>query len=142
MNGAQYLGDEIVFVSFDDLAAEGFPKAATIKQGSFPLFPERKTFTRPVGGLVRFYPPPSREAAAVHAPDLLAFVEYDADAEGTCRRAEPELAAVGLVQQCFGGLGRDPRILGVVARLSGIPAHSIRFSHPRQVKEVLERPGR
>jgi hypothetical protein len=130
MAGAKYLGDELAFVRFEDRRIEAFPKAVTLKSGSFALFGEQATHDDPVRGPIRYVRP--KDTALIgepFSPELLVFPRYDArvrDIWVTDLRSHE--VAFELVRQCFGGLGRDPRTMELVAKLSSVRALGLRYS--------------
>lgn len=128
-HGAKYLSDEVVFVRFDDRRVEGFPKAATLKEGSFPLFSEAPTWYAPLRGMVRYYDPPSwlPPFHALPRVDLIVVPRYQPASGPTITPLAPHETALVLAQVCFGGLGRDPRILGVAAELASVPARLLEY---------------
>jgi hypothetical protein len=140
VQGATYLGDEAVFVRFDDGMSAAYAKAATIKEGSFPLFSMAAAEYRHISrGPVRYFFPeriPAGERTL--APlSLLMFSEFEEGGEGATNRIEPELAATGLVQQAFGGLERDGKVLHTIADLAKLPACHVRYAHPSQAHRAM-----
>jgi hypothetical protein len=126
---ASYLGDEVAFVRFSDGTMIPFPKAATLKQGSFDCFPARETWHDPVRGPVRYVMPDGEPGDAAISPALVVFPRWTAEASGaTVELLDPERTALGLVRQTFGGLSRDARTLEVVTRLARLPAYTITYS--------------
>lgn len=138
--GGTYLGDDLCFVDLDTLTLRGLAKAATLKQGSFALYPESETFTDPLRGPVRYFLPP--QIRAPHEPGLpltrLIFPRYTPDAP-TCAEPLPApLAALALVQQLYGGGEWGERALRAAARLAQRPAHVIRYRALEEFESALE----
>lgn len=131
LRGARYLSDEVTFVRAESLVVEPFPKAITLKRGSFQLIPERETHADPARGPIRYFAPDhaARMADTRPAPALIVFPRFDPG----CRqlretRLGPEETAFRLVGQCFGGLGRLPDSLATLARLSARGSYAMEFS--------------
>ncbi len=121
--GAEYLGDDLLFLHYDEPSLMGFPKAVTLKEGSFALFPDAPTRQDPFRGPVRYLLPPR----PLHGPIALdpssarlVFPHYLADNTPRAVPLEPEIAALSLLQQAFGGVGVDRRLLSVVRRLTAL----------------------
>ena len=147
---ATYCGDEVVFVHLENRQLEPFPKAATLKHGSFFLFAKSPTYEDPIRGELRYHLPKewaSPELSASHVaqdcansnvrdsleslapPTLLVFPRYDRKAENPAiTELSPEATALALVQQTFGGLERDPRIMDCLVDLAEIPSFEIAYS--------------
>lgn len=126
----QYLGDEIAFVRFEDRKLEAFPKAATLKQGSFSLFPEVETFRDPIRGPVRYHRP-KNSAKLGHTTEigLIVFPRWvEGLEEVRITELEQPQSAFELIQQCFGGLERDPRTMALIAAISAIQSVRLEFS--------------
>jgi hypothetical protein len=118
--GARYLGDEVVFVGLDDKCIRAFPKAATLKEGSFPLFAEGPTWYSPLRGALRYYQAPDPAPAFHSLPkaDLIVLPSYQPSAELSITELARHETALILLQQCFGGVGRYEKSLGIVADIS------------------------
>ena len=126
---ARYHGDEVALVRFSDGTAAPFAKAATIKEGAFGCFPPGHTWRDPIRGPVRYVSPPAAAADPAMRPVALVFPHWTADHPDAAVDAVPaETAALELVRQTFGGLGRDPRTLDVIAGLAGLPAYELTYS--------------
>lgn len=128
--GAGYLGDELTFVRYEDLGVEPFPKAATLKAGAFDLFSEVETHLDPIRGPVRYHLPVAAAPAATELgpPAAIVLPRFDPGADRPeLSVLDPGALALELVQQLFGGLARDPRALGLVARLARTVAYSLTF---------------
>jgi hypothetical protein len=140
---ATYLGDELAFIRFDDRRMEAFPKAVTLKEGSFSLFPEADTFRDPLRGPVRYHHPENcAPAGHIVDLDLIVFPRYVPEAEEPCAtEVEPAQTAFELIRHCFGGLERDPRTMSSIAAISRVPAFEITFSDPaaagRAIRAIL-----
>lgn len=122
-----YLADDIVFVNPDSLAVRGFPKAGTLKAGSFPLFAEcgiSTTHHDPIRGPLH-YLLPERHALQAARPDAIVFPIYEENAQLSVEQVEKPLAAFALVQQSF---GRGPRRLQTAAKLAETKTWLIRHS--------------
>lgn len=137
--GARYFGDELAFVRFDDQKLEAFPKAVTLKQGSFPFAPDAMTHQDRVRGPIRYQSPPSSAGLGEQASvGLILFPRYLPGAsELRITELEPHEVALELIQQCFGGLERDSRMMEIVAALSKTPAYAISFSEGTDVFKIL-----
>jgi hypothetical protein len=143
--GAIYRGDEITFVRFSDRRLDVFPKAATLKSGSFELFDfagSAPIHHDPVRGPVRYRLPASAVKAGSDehlAPlSLIVLPHYTPDVTlPQVTRLTPPETALELVQQCFGGLERDPLTLGVVAALAATPAFAVEFSAARDAETAI-----
>jgi len=128
-DAAAYLGDEVTFVRFSDTAVVPFAKAATVKAGAFACFAETVTWRDPIRGPVRYVAAATAPPVAA-TPALLVFPRWDADRAGEDAEivpVRPEDVALELVRQSFGGLGRAPRTLEIVARLATLPAYLIGY---------------
>lgn len=139
-SGCTYLSDEVAFVRFDDAGLEAFPKAVTLKEGSFGLFPDCRTCSDPVRGPVRYHVPRHRADAAngACAVDSIIFPLYDAGASRiSVSTLQPEQLAALLVRQCFDGLERSPRTLDLLGRLSARPGYCIEYPHARAAARVV-----
>ena len=126
---AEYGGDDLCFIRFEDAMIEAFPKAVTLKAGAFDLAPAATTYPDPIRGPVRFPMPLETLKAPVALDDLAAlfFPEFEEGAEPERKPVAPEVAALGLVQQTCGGLGRDARTLSLIGSLVKRPAWYIRY---------------
>jgi hypothetical protein len=142
---ATYLGDEVAFVGFDDHALQAFPKAATLKEGSFSLFAEVETFMDPIRGPVRYHRPDNAAAVGHRARiSAIAFPRFCVGGpEAAERPLDPAQTAFELVRQSFGGLERDRRMMSLVAALSEIPAFIVEYSNAsaagRLIQHIVER---
>lgn len=127
--GGRYLGDEVVFVRLDDRRIEAFPKAAALKEESFALFGEAPTWYSPLRGALRYYQPPDTAPLFHSIPkaDLIVVPRYRPSGELSVTELARHETALMLVQQCFGGLGRNPQALDIIAGLSKTPAHLIEY---------------
>jgi hypothetical protein len=126
VEGARYLGDEIAFVRFLDRGLEAFPKAVTLKQAGFHLFPRTPVHNDPIRGPVRYLRPPNVPLDPEWSTTIgvLILPRWSADVEQVeVTELAPGEAALELVKQSFGGLDRDPRALSLIARLSRVPAY-------------------
>jgi hypothetical protein len=143
--GAVYLGDEVAFVEPGPCALRPFPKAATVKEAAFEAFaPLAPTFVDRVRGPVRYVlPAGTGRADAPVAVRALVFPRFDPDAlEVEVAPVDPSRAALGLVRQVFGGLGRAPESLACVARLAVAPALALRFADAGSAaRRLLAWPG-
>lgn len=141
LRGARYLGDEVVFARAVDLVLEPFPKAITLKRGSFQLVPPSKSHADAARGPIRYFLPRDR-APIDHAappPTLIVFPRYGRDQDRTSVTwVRPEPTALRLVEQTFGGAGRLPDTFQVLARLSAEGAWSIDFSEAADACEQIE----
>ena len=140
--GHEYFGDDLCFMDYETLSVEGLPKAATLKRGSFDLFPASEIFADPVRGPVRYLLPPRVAGAEkTTALNALIFPRYEKDSELRVSRIAKPLAALALVQQSFLGVHREPRKLELVARLAETPAWHVEYSRfadlERAVTEAL-----
>lgn len=128
-DGARYLGDEIAFVRFEDATLDAFPKAVTLKEGSFSLFPEVTTYNDPVRGRVRYHRPASAVSVGHRtAIDLIVFPTWSGE-QGDAKVSEVPAAEVALelIRASFGGLERDRRMLSLVRRLAQVPAYRVEY---------------
>jgi hypothetical protein len=127
---ASYHGDEVALVRFADGDVTPFPKAATIKEGAFGCFAPGHTWRDPVRGPVRYVAPPG--PATRHArlrPVALVFPRWTAGhVDASVDPVAPEAAALELVRQTFGGPGRHPRTLEVIAGLAALPAYELTYA--------------
>ena len=138
--GADYMGDDLVFIEYDERRVHAFPKAITLKQGSFCLFPEVPTYSDPVRGPVRYVLPQpfDRLWYPFETIRCLVFPTYDQRGRTTLQAIRPEVAALGLVQQVFGGQERDERSLSLVSALACLPAYLMTYSNLDQAVDFLE----
>ncbi len=138
--GGIYLGDDLCFVDPATLTLRGLAKAATLKQGSFSLYPESETFTDPLRGPVRYFLPP--QVRAPHEPGLplarLVFPRYTPDAPTRTEPLPAPLAALALVQQTYGGGEWGERALRAAAQLAQRPAHVIHYRALNEFEAALE----
>lgn len=130
-----YLGDDMVFVNEKDLTVRGFPKAVTLKEGSFPLFEAGPTYDDPIRGAIRYVLPQPFSVLAP-PPAVIVFPQYEAGSEAEVRRLDPPVAALALVQQSF---GRDGRRLETAARLAQLPCYVIRYGRLEDLEREVER---
>jgi hypothetical protein len=139
--GARYLGDEVAFVDYDNATLEAFPKAVTLKQGSFDSFQEVTTYNDPVRGRVRYYRPPTAvDAGYRSAVDLIVFPTWSLDqAETTIHEVSAAEVALELIRASFGGLERDRRMLSLVRRLAQVPAYRIVYRDARTASEAIKK---
>jgi hypothetical protein len=146
LSGAKYLGDELALVRFADRRVEAFPKAVTLKEGSFSLFPDQQTHDDPVRGPVRYFlPADTASIGQCFASALIVFPRFDPAAEQTrINDIEPHETAFELIRQCFGGLERDARTMDIIAALSNARAVSLRYSDTveaaRSIHALVHRP--
>lgn len=139
-DGGRYLGDEIAFVRYDDAMVDAFPKAVTLKEGSFSLFPEVTTYNDAVRGPVRYH----RPASAVHyghrsSIDMIVFPAWSGDQAGVQIDEVPAAeVALELIRASFGGLERDRRMLSLVRRLAQVPAYRIAYSDARSASQAIK----
>ncbi|MCK6552936.1 hypothetical protein L6R52_44340, partial [Myxococcota bacterium] len=129
-DGASYLGDELSFVRYGSTAVDAFPKAATLKRGSFALFPESETHVDLIRGFVRYHLPPRRAPSAAHVVPIVMTIFprwTEGAAEVVATELDPAEVSLLLVSQSFGGLERDPRMLPLVARLAQLPAFRLEY---------------
>ncbi len=139
--GARYFGDEVAFVRYDDAQLEAFPKAATLKEGSFPFFTEATTtYHDPVRGRVRYHRPKTAVAAGQRAGiDMVVFPCWSMDHQGAAAVTEigGAEAAMELIRSSFGGLERDRRMLSLVRRLAQVPAYRIQYGDARAAHDAI-----
>ncbi len=135
----RYFTDELAFVEHGTTTLRAFPKAATIKAGSFALFEESRTWSDAVRGPVRYHQPPERaDPEAALALSALVFPHY-APGAGRCVELDPVEAAAALIAQLFGGLARHVGAAQTVRALSGLPACALHFGSTEQAAELLRR---
>ena len=138
--GGEYLGDDLCFVEPETLTVRGLAKAATLKRGSFALYPESTTFTDPLRGPVRYFLPPRirpLDAAPVHI-DRIVFPRYEPDAPTRAEPVSRPLAALALIQQSYGGGEWGERALRMAGRIAERPAHLIRYRNLDEFESALE----
>ena len=138
--GGTYFADDLCFIDEPTLAARGLAKAATLKAGSFALYPESPTFADPLRGPVRYFLPPDIRAPDAPAAriDRLVFPRYEPE---TPTRAEPlarPLVALALMQQLYGGGEWGERALALTTRLAALPAHLIRYRTLEEFEAAVE----
>ena len=138
-HGFSYLGDDLALVRYEDCAVVPFAKAATVKRGSFDFFTAADTVEDAVRGPVRYHLPET--AVSVTADPLplqqLIFPVYEAAASLKVERVPPELCALALVQQVYGGVDRQPAKMKFVAGLSALPAHQVTFSRLEDLESAV-----
>jgi hypothetical protein len=129
--GFEYLGDDLIFIHLDTLDLHAFPKAITLKSGAFDFVPEAATYQDAVRGEVRYYTPTVGGNASFTYKDLKLVVlpNYAHDGINQTRQVLPEITALSMVQQTFGGLERDERTLDAISRFSEKPAYMIEYAH-------------
>jgi hypothetical protein len=132
-----YLGDEIAFVDYDELVVDPFPKAATIKEGAFPVLSPARIWRDPIRGAVAYHTPRqlSRRARPIGPVVWASFGRSSRGA--TLEAVSPADAALRLVRGTFGGLGRDPRAIRAVGRLAAMPAFTLSFSDADAARAAL-----
>lgn len=123
-NGARYFGDDLLLVDFHNDEILAFPKAVTLKQGSFGCFEEVPTHQDPMRGPVRYFLP---DSAGLHRLPLsslkwIVFPQYVSAGAGPPRELNQGWTALALVQQLFGGFEWDDAALPLIARLANVPA--------------------
>lgn len=128
-NGATYFGDDLIAYDPDSHSLAGLPKAATLKYGSFALFPETRTYEDPIRGPVRYILPPQIATAPLPLPQIqaLVFPEYT-KAGGEPQRLSSAWAALAMVQQLLGGVEWNDEALQLVGQLAAIPAFRLPFA--------------
>lgn len=126
--GAQYFGDDLI--TFDPAREifRAFPKAVTLKHGSFACFEEVATHEDPIRGPIRYFLP---ESAGLHELPIsglraIVFPEYSR-AGGEPRPLSAGWTALALVQQLLGGLEWNDQALALVARLGNVPGHALPY---------------
>lgn len=139
-DGGRYLGDEVAFVRYDDAMIDAFPKAATLKEGSFSLFPEVTTHQDVVRGRVRYHRPASAARYGHRSSiDLIVFPCWSEDQQATAIEEVPAAeVALELIRASFGGLERDRRMLSLVRRLAQVPAYRIAYSDARTASQAIQ----
>lgn len=137
--GASYHGDEMAFVRLDDHAVLGFPKAATIKEPSFPLFDEAETFIDPVRGNLRYLQPGDTTPLLHAVPGINRIIvpRFDPSARLEVTPLATHETALMLVQQCFGSLARHPRVLDAVTRLAAVPAALVEYANAEEAGHAV-----
>lgn len=145
--GARHLGDEVVFVNADTGYVEPFPKAITLKRGSFHLIPECRSHVDPARGPIRYFRPKhsARMGEAKEPISLIVFPRFDQRCSETrITWLGPEETAFGLVGQCFGGMDRLSDSLATLAKLSERGSYAIEFSDAsdvcRRIEQLVELP--
>jgi hypothetical protein len=138
--GSRYLGDEIAFVRYEDAVVDAFPKAVTLKEGSFSLFPEVTTHADPVRGRVRYHRPLSAVNGGYRTSiDLIVFPTWTEDQPDAAVYEVPAAeVALELIRASFGGLERDRRMLSLVRRLAQVPAYRIAYSDARAASDAIK----
>ncbi|MEN8185369.1 MAG: hypothetical protein ABFS46_22870 [Myxococcota bacterium] len=141
VRGARYLSDEVTFVRSETLVVEPFPKAITLKRGSFHLIAECETHADPARGPIRYFSPlDAAQMGDAEAPaSMIVFPRFD----GRCSQTRvtwmsPEETAFRMVGQCFGGMGRMPNTLETLAKLSARGAYAVQFSDASDVCQRIE----
>ena len=135
-----YLGDEVAFIKPGSRQIVPFPKAATIKEGAFSLFPRRETYHDPVRGPLRYITPrtASTHRDTSHTVDQVLVPVFDPEATSPeLVPSPPEPLALGLVQQCFGGLERGPNTMSLIADLVSRPHHILRFARSEDALPLI-----
>ncbi len=137
--GAEYLSDELTWLLPNRCEVVPFPKAATVKAGSFDLFAPAPEHPDPARGALR-YILPKVHADASDAPRpvrAILFPCFNAGAHFEAIPLHPEETALGLVQFCYGGLVRHPDSVATLARLSARPAWALVYGAIDPVVEFL-----
>ena len=128
--GARYLADEVAFVRLSDQRLEPFPKAATLKSGSFSLFPDSATHSDWVRGPVRYFTPAC--TGRIDQSFLVAavvFCRYTPGERAALIPVAPEDAVLPLIQQSFGGLvGHEAMLPFITDFASSMPLGALAFS--------------
>ncbi len=132
-----YLGDEIAFVGHD-LVVDPFPKAATIKEGAFGVLPPARIWRDPVRGAVAYHTPRCVSRVARPIGPLVWPSFSPGLGKASLEVIAPAEAALRLVRGAFGGLGRTPRTIEVVARLAVLPAFTLEFPGVDAARTALE----
>ena len=138
--GAIYLGDELSFINFDALSIKPFPKAGTLKLGSFKLFPETKNYIDYIRNDVRYYLP-KKWSNDIRKLNLIIIPNYNRNSSknnSIVPLNKGELA-ITLIQQCFGGLERDPRTINLIGKIANnIPAYVINYSSSEEASNLIK----
>lgn len=137
-----YLGDDLIFFSDKNFAIEPFPKAITLKEGSFPFVSEEVPVYRdPVRGPIKFVAPMSVPGEPLDFADLRAviFPQFVADELPRLSPIEPEVAALALVQQMCAGLERHPRSLDCVQALAEKPCWVMEYTSLTQAEDFVRK---
>jgi hypothetical protein len=140
--GARHLADEVTFVNADTGYVEPFPKAITLKRGSFHLIPECRSHLDPGRGPIRYFRPrrSARMEEAKEPISLIVFPRFDHRCSETrITWLGPEQTAFNLVGQCFGGMARLPDSLAILAKLSERGSYAIEYSDASDVCRRIER---
>lgn len=138
--GARYFGDEVAFVRYDDAQVEAFPKAVTLKEGSFSMFGDTTTYRDPVRGKVRYHRPKSAVAAQERSSiDLVILPSWSSDQQGAViQEVGGAEAAMELIRASFGGLERDRRMLSLVRRLAQVPTYRLQYSDSSSAHDAIK----
>lgn len=145
--GAKYYGDDLLLVDPRTQQVQAFPKAVTLKPGSFRLFEEVPTYSDPLRGAVRYVLP--KTAGRFNLPlsqvKLLLFPDCHRAVTPLLAPLESGWVALALVQQLFGGVDGRPSALKLVADLAQRPAYVIASADLekacRAVFEWIEKTG-
>ena len=138
-HGARYFGDDLILVDKDQRRVSAFPKAVTLKQGSFALFEETETFADPIRGPVRYYLPDTGGLyqKSLEQIRLIVFLQYETHVECSVGRLGVEWTALALVQQLFGGLKWSDTAMNLAARLAQVPAYVVRYGRLAEAERAI-----
>ena len=139
--GARYFGDDLMLFDFQRDRVLAFPKATTLKQGSFSCYEEAPTHEDPMRGPVRYFLPESAGLHEMPISDLklIVFPQYTAFGAKPSHELSEGWSALALVQQLFGGFDWDDRGLSLIARLSKIPARLLPYADLQQAEQDIRK---
>ena len=129
-----YSDDSAAFTR--DFAIAGLPFAISLREGSWPLFPEQFR--------TRFLPSNLKGTTPVAPPAALIFVNYQADAQGTALDPmEPFDALIAIQQSGFWVEHSQPAIQAFLGWICKIPIYRLTYSDlasgTQTVRQLLER---
>ena len=138
--GYRYYGDDFIFLRFSDLQIHAFPKAITLKRGAFDLVPEEPEYLDRSRGAIRYFTPTTggNFTADFSALRCIILPHYVSSGVNQTQKVQPEVAALAMIQQCFGGLDRDPRMFDTIEKLVSRSAYMIDYTSSRNGQEAIE----
>ena len=130
VNGGCYYGDELIFYDLDDNVMRAFPKAVTLKQGSFSYFKTGEVFFSRRRKEICYCLPDNAASGyeALSDIDMLILPQYTAGEFLEVIPLKPYETMLMLAQQGLGGFHRDHDAFEAAVSLAKKPGYIVRFS--------------
>ena len=138
--GFQYYGDDFIFMRFHDCEIHAFPKAITLKRGSFDLVRDEPEYFDHARGAIRYFTPEDAGNNPLSATSLKRIImpHYVENGINQTQKIDPEVLALAMVQQCFGGLDRDTRMMAMIENLAEQQGFLIEYSSSKCALEAID----